>query len=103
MRLVYLQTDFPTGLSHLLLKNLHHPDKELAHYVLVASNRGKLWVDVFWPYDEEAEKLTYKITEQQFWQCFREWRLNGLVLGDNARVAEILARKQLNRKKNTMI
>lgn len=99
MKLVYLQTDFPNGRSHILMRNTEANKSELRHYVLVLSNTGKLWVDVFWPLDEEAEKYTYTITEQQYWHTFREWRLQGLTLGDNGRVAEILARKHLDRKK----
>jgi N-acetylglutamate synthase-like GNAT family acetyltransferase len=52
-------------------------------------------VDVFWPYDDESEKYTYSVSEQQFWRIFREWRLQGLVLGDNEMVAHILAQKHL--------
>ncbi|HHV64738.1 MAG TPA: hypothetical protein GXX46_06680 [Peptococcaceae bacterium] len=100
MKLAYLQTDFPNGRSHILIRDLDSTNSELQHYVLVLSNNGKLWVDVFWPYDEEAEQYTYNISEQQFWRTFREWRLKGLVLGDNEKVAEIIARKHLNRKKN---
>jgi hypothetical protein len=99
MKLIYLQTDFPNGRSHILIRNLDSTNVELLHYVLVLSNRGKLWVDVFWPYDDESERYTYSISEQQFWRTFREWRLQGLVLGDSSRVAEILARRQLERKK----
>jgi hypothetical protein len=95
----YLQTDFPNGRSHILIRNLDSTNTELLHYVLVLSNRGKLWVDVFWPYDDESERYTYSISEQQFWRTFREWRLQGLVLGDSSRVAEILAQKQLDLKK----
>ncbi len=99
MKLVYLQTDFPNGRSHILMRNLDSVNAELHHYILVLSSSGKLWVDVFWPYDEESEIYTYGVSEQQFWRTFREWRLQGLILGDNERVAEILARKHLNRKK----
>ncbi|NLI93642.1 MAG: hypothetical protein GX434_16055 [Peptococcaceae bacterium] len=101
MKLTYLQTDYPNGRSHILMRNLDTVNPELHHYVLVLSSRCELWVDVFWPYDEEVEKYTYTITEQQFWRTFREWRLQGLELGDSGKVAEILAQKQLNRKKNS--
>lgn len=99
MKLAYLQTDFPNGRSHILIRNLNSTNAELQHYILVLSSNGKLWVDVFWPYDDESEKYTYSITERQYWRTFREWRLQGLVLGDSGRVAEILARKQLALKK----
>lgn len=99
MKLVYLQTDFPNGRSHILIRDLDSTTPELQHYILVLSNRGKLWVDVFWPYDDESEMYTDNISEQQFWRTFREWRLQGLVLGDSGKVAEILARKHLNRRK----
>ncbi|MGI6449748.1 MAG: hypothetical protein ACOX3R_05445 [Desulfitobacteriia bacterium] len=100
MKLVYLQTNFPNGRSHILIRDLDSTNCELQHYVLVLSNSGKLWVDVFWPYDEESERYTSKISEDHFWRIFREWRLKGLVLGDNEKVAEIIARKHLSRKKN---
>lgn len=99
MKPVYLQTNFPNGRSHILIRDLDSSNAELRHYILVLSNKGTLWVDVFWPYDEEAEKYTYNVSEQQFWNTFREWRLEGLYLGDSCRVAEILARKHLERKK----
>ncbi|KLU61199.1 hypothetical protein CEB3_c24190 [Peptococcaceae bacterium CEB3] len=95
MKLVYNRTDFPSGRSHILIRDTEAPSPELVHFMLVLSNRGTLWVDVFWPYDEEAERFTRRISEQQFWQLFREWRLKGIVLGDNGRVAEMLARKRL--------
>ena len=99
LRFVYMRTDFPNGRSHILMRDIDSPNPELVHFILVLSNRGTLWVDVFWPYDEESEKLTYRISEQQFWQTFREWRLNGLKLGDNGQVAAVLAKRQLERKK----
>lgn len=99
MKLTYLQTDFPNGTSHILMRNLDSTNLQLQHYVLVLSNRGKLWVDVFWPYDEESEKYTILISEQKFWHTFREWRLQGVVLGDSEKVAQILARRQLDKKK----
>ncbi|MDA8227683.1 MAG: hypothetical protein M0T74_08260 [Desulfitobacterium hafniense] len=98
MKLVFMRTDFPTGRSHILIRDLESPNPELVHFVLVLTNKGTLWVDVFWPYDEESEKYTRRISELQFWQTFREWRLEGLTLGDSGRVAEILARRQLNKK-----
>ena len=98
MKYTYLRTDFPNGRSHILMRCLDSGDKELRHYLLVLSNKGKLWVDVFWPYDEECEKLTRSLTEGQFWHTFREWRLQGLVLGDNEKVAQVIARRQLNKK-----
>jgi hypothetical protein len=101
MRVIYLQTDFPNGRSHILMRNTDTANAELHHYILVLSSKGKLWVDVFWPHDEESEKYTRNISEEQFWHTFREWRLNGLVLGDNGTVAKILARKHLDRKKNS--
>lgn len=99
MKLVYLQTDFPNGRSHILIRNIESANSELYHYFLVLTNGGKLWVDIFWPYDEESEKYTNTISEKQFWRTFREWRLQGLVLGSNEKVAEILARKHLDKKK----
>ena len=98
MKLVYLRTDFPSGRSHILIRDGESPSPELVHFVLVLTNKGTLWVDVFWPYDEESERLTRRISEQQFWQTFREWRLNGVKLGDSEKVAEILAKHQLSRK-----
>ena len=98
MKLAYVRTDFPGGLSHIILKNNDFTFPELVHFVLVLSNKGTLWVDVFWPYDEQSEEYTYRISEQQFWQLFREWRLQGMVLGDSERVAEIMAKKLLSKK-----
>ena len=103
MKLAYLQTDFPNGVSHILMRNLDATNSELHHYILVLSNRGKLWVDVFWPIDEESEDYTHIISEQQFWHNFREWRLQGLVFGDSEKVAQILARKHLAKKKQKKI
>jgi hypothetical protein len=98
MKLVYLRTDFPSGRSHILIRDAESPSPELVHFVLVLTNKGTLWVDVYWPFDEESERLTRRISEQQFWQTFREWRLNGVKLGNSENVAEILARRQLSRK-----
>jgi hypothetical protein len=98
MKLVYMRTDFPTGRTHILIRDIESPSPELIHFFLVLSNKGTLWVDVFWPYDEESERYTRRISEQQFWQTFREWRLNGVKLGDSERVAEVLARRQLSLK-----
>ncbi len=100
MKVTFLQTDFPNGRSHILMRNIDTKNSELKHYILVLSNKGKIWVDVFWPHDEESERHTRVISEQKFWHTFRDWRLQGLVLGDNERVAQVLARKQLDRKKN---
>jgi len=93
-----MRTDFPNGRSHILMRDAESPNPELVHFILVLSNKGTLWVDVFWPYDEEAESYTRRISEQQFWQLFREWRLSGMAFGDNSKVAALLARKQLARK-----
>lgn len=99
MKLVYNRTDFPSGRSHILIRDAEAPSPELVHFMLVLSNKGTLWVDVYWPYDEESERLTRRISEQQFWQTFREWRLKGMVLGDSGQVAELLARKRLARNR----
>ncbi|MDR3602734.1 MAG: hypothetical protein P4L49_20040 [Desulfosporosinus sp.] len=99
MKLNYLRTDFPTGRSHILMQDSESPNPELVHFVLVLSNKGTLWVDVFWPYDLESERYTRRISEQQFWQSFREWRLQGIFLGDSGKVAEMLARRRLSRKR----
>lgn len=99
MKLQYLRTDFPKGnRSHILIRDMSYPSPELVHFVLVLSNKGTLWVDVFWPFDLEAEEYTRHISEQQFWETFRKWRLNGIQFGDNEAVANSLARKQLARK-----
>lgn len=98
MKLVYLRTDFPNGRVHILMRDVESPSPELNHFVLVLTNKGTLWVDVFWPYDEESERYTRRISEQQFWQTFREWRLNGINLGDSERVAQVLAKRQLSIK-----
>ena len=103
MKLVYLKTDFPSGRSHILMRNTESPTPELNHFLLVLTNKGTLWVDVFWPYDDESERYTRRISEQQFWQIFREWRLNGVQLGDNEQVAAVLARRQLNLKKQKIV
>lgn len=99
MNFVYLKTDFPNGRSHILMRDSESPNSELFHYVLVLSNKGTMWVDVFWPYDEESEGYSHRISEQQFWQLFREWRLQGIVLGDSGRVAGSLAKKRLSKKR----
>ena len=98
MKLIYIRTDFPNGRSHILMRDTEFTYPELVHFVMVLSNKGTLWVDVFWPYDQESEEYTRRISEQQFWQTFREWRLQGLLLGDSGKVAEMLARKRLSRK-----
>lgn len=98
MKITYIRTDFPSGRSNLLMRDSESTNPELVHFLLVLSNKGTLWVDVFWPYDEESEGYTRRITEQQFWQTFREWRLQGIILGDNSKVAGMLARKRLSRK-----
>ncbi|HZW83714.1 MAG TPA: hypothetical protein VFF14_09905 [Candidatus Deferrimicrobium sp.] len=99
MKLQYLRTDFPGNTrSHILIKNMAYPNPELVHFVLVLSNKGTLWVDVFWPYDLEAEQYTRHISEPQFWETFRKWRLDGMKLGDSEKVANALARKQLEHK-----
>ncbi|GAB6174875.1 hypothetical protein JCM15765_43530 [Paradesulfitobacterium aromaticivorans] len=98
MKLVYMRTDFPSGRSHILMRDVESPNPELVHFVLVLTNKGTMWVDVFWPYDEESERYTRRISEQQFWQTFRDWRLGGVVLGDSGKVAEILARRRLAKK-----
>ncbi|HVJ50371.1 hypothetical protein [Desulfitobacterium sp.] len=102
MKLIYNRTDFPSGRSHILMRDVDSPSPELVHFVLVLTNKGTLWVDVFWPYDEESERYTRRISEQQYWQTFREWRLNGVKLGNSERVAENLARKQLSLKNQRM-
>ncbi|HWQ71758.1 MAG TPA: hypothetical protein VN370_05480 [Desulfitobacteriaceae bacterium] len=99
MKLAYKHTDFPSGLSHILMEDTETPNPELVHYVLVLSNKGSLWIDVFWPYDEEAEQYSRKISEQQFWQTFREWRLRGISLGDSSEIAAMLSRKRLAKSK----
>ncbi len=99
MKLKYLRTDFPDKKrSHILIRDMAYPNTELVHFVLVLSNKGTLWVDVFWPYDLEAEQYTRPISEQQFWETFRKWRLEGWKLGDSEKVANALARKQLEHK-----
>jgi len=100
MKLVYLRTDFPNCRSRILLRNIDSDNNpQLHHYILVLSNIGELWVDIFWPHDEDSEKYTTSLSEQQFWRIFREWRLHGITLGDNNRVAEILAKKELEKKR----
>ncbi len=99
MKLVYIRTDFPNGRSHILMQDSESYNPELLHFVLVLTNKGTLWVDVFWPFDEESEEYTRRISEQQFWQTFREWRLQGILLGDSGKVAGILARKRLEIKR----
>lgn len=98
MKLVYMRTDFPNGRSHILMRDSESTNPELVHFILVLSNKGTLWVDVFWPYDDEAEDYTRRISEQQFWQTFRDWRLQGILLGDSGKVAEMLARRRLSMK-----
>lgn len=97
MKLSYIQTDFPNGRTHILIRDCESTNPELVHFVMVLSNKGTLWVDVFWPYDPESEQYTKKISEQLFWQTFRKWRLQGLLLGDSGKVAEMLARRRLSR------
>lgn len=99
MKIDYLRTDFPNGRSHILMHDSESPIPELVHFMLVLSNKGTLWVDVFWPFDSESDKYTGRISEQQFWQTFREWRLKGIFLGDSGKVAEMLAKKRLSRKR----
>ena len=94
----FMRTDFPNGRSHIFVRSRTSHPTELVHFFLVLSNSGTLWVDVFWPYDEEAEQLTRSISEQEFWQTFRQWRLGGLTLGDNERVARMLASKRLDKR-----
>lgn len=103
MKLIYNRTDFPNGRTHILMRDADSPSPELVHFVLVLSNKGTLWVDVYWPYDEESERYTRRISEHQFWQTFREWRLNGVKLGNTERVAETLARKQLSLKNSKIL
>jgi len=98
MKLIYIRTDFPNGRSHVLMRDMESIYPELVHFVMVLSNRGTLWVDVFWPYDQESEGYTSRISEQQFWQTFREWRLQGILLGDSEKVAKMLARRRLAKK-----
>ncbi len=102
MKLVYLRTDFPNGRVHILMRDVESLSPELNHFVLVLTNKGTLWVDVFWPYDEESERYTRRISEQQFWQTFREWRMNGVNLGDSERVAQVLAKRQLSIKQQRL-
>jgi len=98
MKLIYNRTDFPNGRSHILMRDTEFDYPELVHFVMMISNKGTLWVDVFWPYDQESEGYTHAISELQFWQTFREWRLQGIRLGDSGKVAEMLARKRLSKK-----
>lgn len=93
MKKVYMRSDFPGGRSHVLMCDAESHNPELVHFILILSNTGTLWVDVFWPYDEEA--YTQVITKQQFWQIFREWRSSGMSIGDSNKVAERLSRKYL--------
>ena len=95
MKFTYNRTDFPNGRVHILMRDCESPNPELIHFALVLSNKGTLWVDVFWPYDEESERYTRRISEHQFWLTFREWRLQGMLLGDNGKVAGMLAKKRL--------
>ena len=98
MNVTYLKTAFPNGQSRILMRNLDYPNSELHHYLLVLNDNGQLWVDVFWPHDEDHDPLTATLSEQQFWRIFREWRLSGLSLGDSNTVAEVFAQKQLSRR-----
>lgn len=95
MKPVYIRTDYPSGRSHILLKILDSPDPELNHFLLVLSRKGMLWVDVFWPYNDESEHYSRIVPEKEFWQTFREWRLQGITLGSNETVAQFLAYKRL--------
>ena len=99
MKLIYIRTDFPNGRSHILIRDTEFTYPELVHFVMVLSNKATLWVDVFWPYDQESEGYTHRISEHQFWQTFREWRLQGIRLGDSEKVAKLLARKRLSKKR----
>lgn len=99
MKLAYSRTDFPSGLSHIKMEDTESPNPELVHFVLVLSNNGSLWIDVFWPYDEESERYSRRISEQEFWQIFREWRLRGISIGDSSKVAAMLSRKRLAQTK----
>ncbi|KLU63335.1 hypothetical protein CEB3_c03150 [Peptococcaceae bacterium CEB3] len=95
-QVIYLRSEFPSGRSNILMSDGKAHNSELFHFVLVLSDNGVLWVDVFWPYDEDI--YTWAISEREFWETFREWRLRGLSLGDSGRVAEKLAHKCLSRK-----
>jgi hypothetical protein len=81
------------------MRNLDDLNTELHHFVLVLDDHGQLWVDVFWPIDEDNEPFTAPLTEKQFWRIFREWRLLGLSLGDSSTVAEVFAQKQMHRQR----
>lgn len=98
MKLVYAKTDFPDGRSNILIRNLSASNPELCHYILFLTSKGKLWIDVFWPVDEESEKYTTRISEDKFWHTFRQWRLNGIELGSNEKIAEMFAQQHLNKK-----
>ncbi|UWG95622.1 hypothetical protein LPY66_11915 [Dehalobacter sp. DCM] len=100
MKLVYAKTDFPDGRSSILMRNQAASSSELCHYVLYLTSKGKLWIDVFWPFDEESEKHTTRISEEKFWHTFRQWRLKGIELGSNEKIAQILAQQHLSKKKN---
>lgn len=78
MKTVYMRTDFSSGRSHIFVRDQVSPPSEHVH----------------------AEHLTRAISEQDFWQTFREWRLGGLTLGDNERIAQMLARKRLAPENN---
>jgi hypothetical protein len=100
MKLTYKYIELSDGLSHIVMEDSESPNPELVHYVLVLSNKGTLWVDVFWPLDEEADRSSRRISEQQFWQTFREWRLRGIVMGDSSEVAEMFSRRRLAKTKD---
>ncbi|MCL1917349.1 MAG: hypothetical protein FWG14_03380 [Peptococcaceae bacterium] len=99
MNLSYLKTNFPNGRSRILMRNLDDANTELHHFIFVLDDHGQLWVDVFWPIDEDAEPYTASLTEKQFWRIFREWRLSGISLGDNSVIAEVFAQKQMDRQR----
>ena len=99
VNLAYLKTVFPNGRSRIMMRNLDDPNTELHHFILVLDDHGQLWVDVFWPIDEDNEPLTAILSEKQFWRIFREWRLSGLSMGDSSAVAEVFAQKQMRRQK----
>ncbi len=99
MKLTYKHIEFANGLSHIVMEDCESPNPELVHYVLVLSNKGILWVDVFWPADEETNNSSRIISEQQFWQTFREWRLRGISMGDSEEAAEMFSRRRLAKTK----
>ena len=99
VNLAYLKTVFPDGHSRILMRNLDDPSTELHHFILVLDDHGQMWVDVFWPIDEDNEMFTTFLSEKQFWRIFREWRLSGLSLGDSGIIAEVFAQKQMRRQR----